>query len=59
MVRGESLRLLNITRDGDPPLISDLISPESTSVASIDVYRVLGEGLCAGALSSAVIESMN
>ena len=23
MVRGESLRRLNITRDGDPPLISD------------------------------------
>jgi hypothetical protein len=36
-----------------------LISPESTSVASIDVNRVLREGLCADALSSAVIESMD
>ncbi len=43
MVRGESLRRLNITRDGDPPLISDymgIVLRDLTRGSAVVLYEV-------------------
>ena len=43
MVRGESLRRLNITRDGDPPLISDYMGialRDLTRGSAVVLYEV-------------------